>query len=478
MIKRMIAGIVCVGLIVPIAEHETRAFDSNSIVSGVGDIGGAETVGIANTARAIKLGGAMNKISDGLDIALSKALSLMPGGSEPNSSNTTASSPNNVIPPQNTSQPPAAAAPKTPEQCIAELPRAKRIGQVIMPGTFATTLQRDAVIFKQNSVGNAIIMTAPANLNDGSINKFKTDAGNSMLVATDVEGGLVDRFKGLSSIPTPEAVASTLPATDDQATLDAKHSRDVAIEYNKHSTVPRTVPIISAEGLIADRSQKLSDIGVSMVFGPLADVGPVGKHGAMGNRVFSDKPTTVATYVRSYIDGWKKGDIMAVIKHFPGNGSTLVNTDSASATTPPLAQLKARDWKPYEQLASPSTSIMVGNQIVPDWTQDLPSSLSSVVYTQARQYAGPNGLLITDSLTAKAITVPVPEAITKALIAGADIALYTNDKDNPTKTAQTLADSVKAIDAAVTSNKYPETQLNASVARVLAAKKQPACSMN
>ena len=316
-----------------------------------------------------------------------------------------------------------------------------------MPGTFATTLQRDAVIFKQNSVGNAIIMTAPADLNDGSINRFKTDVGNSMLVATDVEGGLVDRFKGLSVIPSPEKVAATMTPA-------------------------------AAEVMIAARATAMSKIGVGMVFGPLADINPEGKHGAMGDRAFSSNLTKVVAYVRAYINGWIKGDIMAVIKHFPGNGSTLVNTDSASATTPPVAQLETRDWEPYKQLASPSTSIMVGNQIVPDWTQDLPSSLSSVVYTQARQYAGPNGLLITDSLTAKAITVPVPEAITKALIAGADIALYTNDKDNPTKTAQTLADSVKAIDAAVTSNKYPETQLNASVARVLAAKKQPACSMN
>ncbi len=69
---------------------------------------------------------------------------------------------------------------------------------------------------------------------------------------------------------------------------------------------------------------------------------------------------------------------------------------------------------------------MVGHLDVPGLTTDLPSSLTPAVYALLREDYGFDGVVFTDDLGAmKAVTgrFDLPEAVERALAAGADVAL-------------------------------------------------------
>jgi beta-N-acetylhexosaminidase len=93
-----------------------------------------------------------------------------------------------------------------------------------------------------------------------------------------------------------------------------------------------------------------------------------------------------------------------------------------------------------------------------------------------RAQLGFKGLILTDSLTAGAITkigLDPPGAMASAIIAGADMVLY---DDAHVDVAATARAAVAAIEAAVTSGRLPRAQLMASVSRVLAVKHVDLCA--
>jgi beta-N-acetylhexosaminidase len=108
---------------------------------------------------------------------------------------------------------------------------------------------------------------------------------------------------------------------------------------------------------------------------------------------------------------------------------------------------------------------MVGHLDVPGLTTDLPSSLTPAVYQLLRGKYAFDGMVMTDDLGAmKAITneFPLPMAVTRALEAGADVALWTSgDKVGPV---------LDALQQALAGGKLSSTANDESVARILAAK--------
>jgi beta-N-acetylhexosaminidase len=349
------------------------------------------------------------------------------------------------------SQQPAAL---TALQCAQKLPVAEQAGQVLMVGLTAESLTEQAPVYKQYQVGGAVIMTSPADPNDGSIKRFKTTAGNKnipLLISTDEEGGDVQRFKSLGILPAPA---------------------DMAAQYSSSQ----------AQVIIAAHAKKLKSIGIDMILGPLADVAPAGGEGPLGNRVFSDNPQTVSNYDLAYIRGWQAGGLLPTLKHFPGMGSASGNTDFQPSTTPPLDSLAQRDFIPYKNLLSSGAAIMIGNQEVPAWSSG-PASLSPVVNKYLRDTLGyRDSLVITDSLAAQAINsqVTVSDAVVQAIAAGNDIALVVDpnvDKITVQENTNLIQASVNALKAAVSTGKIPKQRLAQAVQHKLAAQKISPCSL-
>jgi beta-N-acetylhexosaminidase len=122
----------------------------------------------------------------------------------------------------------------------------------------------------------------------------------------------------------------------------------------------------------------------------------------------------------------------------------------------------------------------VSNAIVPGLSGAEPASLSRAVVTRVlRAKLGFRGLIITDSLSAKAISdtplsLTVPEASVQALEAGNDMVLF-----GPSGSTSTDLDTAAAIRAAILSavaaGQLSRTQLVRAAAEVLSAKKVRLC---
>lgn len=327
-------------------------------------------------------------------------------------------------------------------QCIAELSLRTRLGQMLIIGVRGDELSENTALFAKRHVGGAIIMSSPANPYDGSIKDFKNAGKIPMLIGTDEEGGArqeggVQRFRNLGELPLA-------------------------------SNVPRNMSAQQLSDLVTAHGKKLNKIGIDMVFGPTADVSPKSGKAAIPGRTYGPDAAVVTKFAEATIEGWKAADILPTLKHFPGLGRATGNTDYEPASTPPLDELRDVDLVPYQDLSSTGAAIMVGNQKVPGLTRGQPASLSPEVVQLLRNDLGyANNLVVTDSLNAKAIS-NVQDAITQALVAGADMAMVVDPPNG--QTIQQVVDGAINKLVATTGELLPEAQINASVARILAAK--------
>lgn len=323
-----------------------------------------------------------------------------------------------------------------------------------MFGLPADEMADQAALFKHYQVGGVVLMTAPANPADGSIKAFKHAAasrGVPLLVATDEEGGEVQRFSVLGVLPAPADVVQML-------------------------TPPE------AQQLIAAHAKKLQSAGLDMVLGPLADVAPQQSESPLGNRVFSNDPSVVRDYALAYVRGWQSAGLLPTLKHFPGMGAASGNTDFTPATTPPLASLKQRDFIPYTNAAATGMAVMIGNQNVPGWFVG-PASLSPIVNQYLRHTLGyQNNFIITDSLAATAVTsaLSIPDAAVKAIAAGNDMVIIVNPDAaiiSADANRQLMHDTAAALQKAVQNSVITKQQLAQSVLRKLAAQHVSACAV-
>ena len=161
--------------------------------------------------------------------------------------------------------------------------------------------------------------------------------------------------------------------------------------------------------------------------------------------------------------------MIPVVKHFPGEGSASGNTDDAPASTPPIGQLESADLLPFEAaIKAGLPAVMVGNATVPGLTS-MPASLSSsVIEGLLHEQLGFNGLVITDSLSAGAISeigLSIEQASVDAIAAGADMVLF--NSNTPVSDSQSI---VQQIVAAVDAGTIPMTRLDEAVEQVLAIK--------
>jgi beta-N-acetylhexosaminidase len=315
-------------------------------------------------------------------------------------------------------------------------------------------MNEQARIFSQYHVGGVVLMTSPLDPDDSSIKLFKARAssgGITPLVATDEEGGMVQRFKALGVLPPPQNIVN---------------------EYSPDQ----------AERLIADHGRKLKSVGIDMILGPLADVAPADDQSQLGSRVFSDNPEVVSQYAKAYVRGWRAAGLLPTLKHFPGMGSATGNTDYQVATTPPLSSLKQRDFIPYKGLALSGTAVMIGNQNVPSWFSG-PASLSSRVNQYLRYELGyKNNLVVTDSLAAKAVTssFTISQAVVKAIAAGNDIVLVVSpDLNNLTAAVNTkiISGAETALRKSVAEGSISKHQLAQAVVHKLSAQNISACNL-
>ena len=256
--------------------------------------------------------------------------------------------------------------------------------------------------------------------------------GLPLLVAVDDEGGRVQPLEGILD-PLP-AAATTAQQTPEQI-----------------------------EDRATERGRELADLGITVVFAPVVDVGD---GGGIGDRSFGDEAGTVVVAAGAYARGLRASGVLPVLKHFPGQGHASADTHDGPAVVPPLEELRTSDLVPYATLLDDGpVGVMVGHLDVPDLTSaGVPASLSPAGIGLLRAGYEFDGLVVTDDLVAmQAVLVRfgVPEAAERALAAGADLLLLSQPTD--------VGAVVDRLTDAVEQDRIPERRVDEALGRVLAA---------
>src|SRR5947208_219831 len=225
--------------------------------------------------------------------------------------------------------------------------------------------------------------------------------GIKPFIMTDEEGGVVQRMANLvGSIPSARQMGATMtPAQIEQL----------------------------AFGL----AQRMRAAGVTMDLAPVLDVdggqGP-NNFNADGTRSFSANVATASGDGVAFATGLRHGGIVPVVKHFPGLGGATGNTDVTAAAAQSWSALQGGGLLPFEAaVAAHIPAVMVANATVPGLTNQPASVSPAVINGILRGRLGFEGLVITDSLSAVALSASgytVSSAAVAALGAGADMVLY------------------------------------------------------
>jgi beta-N-acetylhexosaminidase len=325
----------------------------------------------------------------------------------------------------------------TQAECITKLPLALKLGQKLMISATAATIAESSDFVAKNNVGGVILMKPVPS--SAAVKMFVDNQALPPLVATDQEGGIVQRYTSEGPLPA----ASDVPGMD-LAELGRRIRQDDIYLRNQ---------------------------GVNMNLAPVVDVAPAGGTSVRGSRIFSSDPAVVARDALVYVRAGLQTGVLPTLKHYPGLGSASHNTDFGTATTPDFAQMQRRDLIPYEKFAGTKAAVMVGNQIVPGLTDGLPASLSRAAITdELRGNLGyQNNIVITDSLSAAAITTrySITEAAVRAWEAGVDIALFVSPQPGMSIREQ-AQQIIRAAKAAVRNGQLDVTDINASTGRIFA----------
>ncbi|UCF79284.1 MAG: beta-N-acetylhexosaminidase [Candidatus Eiseniibacteriota bacterium] len=220
-----------------------------------------------------------------------------------------------------------------------------------------------------------------------------------------------------------------------------------------------------------DSAQKLKWLGFNVVFAPVLDVNDEPKNPVIGDRSFGADPGLVASLGGAALKGFNDGGIVPTAKHFPGHGSSLVD----SHKNLPVISHPAERWYKFEFLPF-TTAIEQGVRIVMmghigcpglSGREDQPASFSPRVVEQIlRKELGFQGVVITDALEmgAAAHYVASGGRLEEALLAGCDILLFAHGGENAGKALRNLLKAVKE-------GRLSEARVDESLRRILALRK-------
>jgi beta-N-acetylhexosaminidase len=342
---------------------------------------------------------------------------------------------------------PAPLACDVPASLLTSMPIRDKLAQLLMVGVTGTADARRVIT--TDHVGGIFIAswTDLSILRDGALTAIANSAGPlGLAVSVDEEGGRVERLSPIiDSAPSARLLAET--KTPEQV-------------YE----------------LARDRGRKMRNLGITIDFAPVVDVTNAPGDSVIGDRSFSNNPAVVTQYAGEYARGLRDAGVLPVLKHFPGHGRASGDSHTGGVVTPSLEDLKTLDLVPYQTLAAQApVGVMIGHMVVPDLTDGNPASLSRAAVNLLRTgtaYGGQrfDGPVFTDDLsTMKAITdiYTVPEAVLKALQAGADTALWVTNTEVPAV--------LDRLVAALANHELSMANIDASVRRMAKAKAMNRC---
>jgi beta-N-acetylhexosaminidase len=317
--------------------------------------------------------------------------------------------------------------------------KARLLAQLIMAGGNFSDISASAPAVKRGAGGVVFLGLPPAGSGPSikaSLAQLEHDATTPLFTATDEEGGGIARLSNvIGAIPWPRQMAETM--------------------------TPHQV-----EKLMTRQGAAMLALGIDMDLAPVLDTASANDTIDDENeRSFDQNPKIASSYGLAFAAGLRDGGGIAVAKHFPGLGHANGDTDLGPATDPVISKLAKHDLVPFQNAIDAGIPVvMMSNVTEPSWGS-VPASINPAAYRYLRSM-GFKGVIITDSLDAGAISYvgdTGPEAVVKAIEAGADMAMVTT----PTEFPAALAD----LERAVSSGRLSLARVEVSVKRILALKK-------
>ena len=264
------------------------------------------------------------------------------------------------------------------------------------------------------------------------------DAHIPLLIATDQEGGLVNRlYKFHGYLPSAADMAAT---GNPQVPLD--------------------------QG--SQQAKWMLELGINADLAPVVDVHTVDPP-VLASRMFGSTPQTVATYAGAFLDGLQTHGVMGTLKHFPGLGAITSDPHTGLPTVNrSMAQLNSIDLAPYKLLIQKNhpAMIMSTDVLMPAIDPNLPAELSPrAINGILRQQLGYDGVVITDGLYMGGIADKwsLGQASVLSIIAGNDII------EGP-YTPQLVGSVISAFKQAIQQGKLTMARVNQAVERILLMK--------
>ena len=198
--------------------------------------------------------------------------------------------------------------------------------------------------------------------------------------------------------------------------------------FSQHPGASRLKTEADASEFVRITAADLNSGGVNMNMAPVMDIAPADIPSIMASRSYGSDPAQVSKLGCRIIDRFQQRNIMAVAKHFPGIGRTVLDShDDLPTLDVGVDILKASDLIPFKdaihcRVAGLMLSHIVYKRIDADW----PASLSPIIAKELlRKEMGYEGVVMTDDLDMGAIKkhFDIETVIRQVLAADVDIAL-------------------------------------------------------
>ena len=173
-------------------------------------------------------------------------------------------------------------------------------------------------------------------------------------------------------------------------------------------------------------AKELKQAGINMNLAPVMDVVPPDTDSIMKTRAFPGDADTVSSLGATVIKTLQSSGIMAVAKHFPGIGRTVLDSHHhLPELDAALSDLQAVDLVPFEAaVRADAAGIMISHIFYPRLDPRWQASLSTAIaHDLVRHTLGFDGLVLTDDLDMKAIDQDMDTCMARILASGIDLAL-------------------------------------------------------
>jgi beta-N-acetylhexosaminidase len=320
----------------------------------------------------------------------------------------------------------------------------RQIGQLLIVGFEGTGIspRLDSLLRRLQPAG--VILFARNIISPEQTHQLLKDcracATTPMFTCVDLEGGRVDRFRGVLG-STPSAA-------------DVFASRDRRL-FRKH-------------GKIIGRNCRV--LGFNTDFAPVVDLALDASRAVMSSRAVSPDPRAVASYAREFLAGLRSAGVIGAAKHFPGLGQANLDTHhDLPRVNKSLEKMWEEDILPYRTLRRELPMILISHANYSAVTrEDQPASLSKKwITTVLRERIGYRGLIVSDDLEMGGVlkAAPVEQAAVQFVRAGGDLCLVCHQEEF-------VAGAYEALIKEAERDRRFARRAQASVARVLAFKKK------